>query len=194
MDIPANRGRWRPLWSFVLISALGCSSTMSGDERAEGPPPVTVRGTIRVKGKPLAHAVVTFLPASGPAVGTGETDEEGKYTLSSMGRPGLPPGEYKVSVSYLLSAEGEPQGLGPRGALVQPPGMLSAKEQLPAEYADLGRTILAAKVGSEGGSFDYDLDADVKPAATKPAPDSSAPKKDQAEAAPPKPSSKETQG
>ncbi len=184
MVFPAKPRSGRRLWALLLVSALGCAGGEAGDENSGGdisPAQVPVGGAVTLNGKPLSHAVVTFLPPSGPSVGTGETDDEGKYTLSSMGRAGLPAGAYKVSVSYLVSADGVPQGLVARGSIVQGPGMLSAKEQLPPEYADLGRTSLAAKVPADGGTFNFDLKADVKPVEKKVAQEKPASKQEASE-------------
>ena len=41
--------------------------------------------------------------------------------------------------------------------MVQGPGMLSAKEQFPKEFADLGRSTLSRTVGPQGGTFDFDV-------------------------------------
>src|SRR5205814_4261156 len=122
---------------------------------------VPVSGVVTINGKPRATVVVTFLPPHGPALATAETDENGKYVLKSMGGPGALPGDYKVSISYLLSEKGEPQGIGVRTAQLQPLAMLSAKEQLPREYSDLGRTTFSAKVGPQGGRFDFDVPASI---------------------------------
>ena len=157
-------------FAWALASVVGCAPTGEGAAPVEGADhaPVPVQGVVTLNGKPLGKAVVTFLPPSGPGVGVGETDPEGKFQLSSGGRAGVPPGDYKVAISYLVSADGEPQGLGARSSITQGPGMLSAKEQLPATYSDLGRTSLTAKVGVEGGRFDFDLEAAVPAQAEKP--------------------------
>jgi hypothetical protein len=135
-----HSARRRPAWSLALIAVLGCAPEDEGDRvEIDFSKFVPVSGVVKVKGKPLAHAVVTFLPPRGPTVGTAETGSDGKYAIKCMMRDGIPPGRYKVAVSYLVSDDGVPQGLGPRGALVLPPSMGSAKEQLPAEVSDLGR-------------------------------------------------------
>ena len=118
--------------------------------------PVPVSGIINLDGKPLSQAVVTFMPGRG-ATYMGETDEDGHYAIASFDREGAPPGDYKVAVSYLVSAEGEPQGLARRSSLTTTPGMLTAKEQLAREYADLGRTRLSARVGPRGGTFNFEV-------------------------------------
>jgi hypothetical protein len=120
---------------------------------------VPVGGVVTLNHKPLAKAVVMFMPRSG-ATSVGETDKDGRYNLESHGRRrGAPAGDYKVAISYFVSADGEPQDLAARSSMVQTPGMGSAKEQLPREYSDLGRTKLRARVGSEGGTFDFDIEA-----------------------------------
>jgi hypothetical protein len=127
-----------------------------------------VSGVVTLNHKPLSGAVVVFMPESGPT-SVGETDKDGRYELESYGRKGgAPVGDYKVAVSYLVSADGEPQGLAARSSFSPTPGMTSAKEQLPKEYSDLGRTKTTAKVVSPGGTFDFEIDApdvsaDVKP-------------------------------
>lgn len=166
----------RPLTSSIIILAAvaGCTGTGS-DEPAEGPDYsnlVPAKGVITLNGEPLSGAVVTFLPEQW-APGVGETDEKGEYDLSTSDRPGIPPGDYKVAISLLLSAEGEPQGIGPRSSLAQPPGMLSAKEYLPREYADLGSSKLTAHVDKAGGTFDFDVKA---PGVTLPPRPGTAPK------------------
>ncbi len=151
--------RWK-LWGFVLLGVIGCaeSTPVAKAPRALDPSAlVPAGGTVTVNGKPMETIVVTFLPPNGPALGTAETDKDGKYQLASLGGPGVLPGEYKVALSYLVSADGEPQGRAARTSVVQGPGMLSAKEQFPAEYSDLGRSMFSRMVGPQGGTFDFDV-------------------------------------
>jgi hypothetical protein len=155
-----RKARRQVLWALVLAGISGCSGA-GVEGTSEGPDlsnMVPVSGVVTLNGEPLAGAVVTFLPPQW-STGIGETDAKGRYSLSYSGLPGLPPGDYKVAVSLLLSAEGEPQGVGPRSSMVPPPGMLSTKEILPPGYADLGRSKLTAHVGQEGGTFDFDVKA-----------------------------------
>src|SRR4051794_32838103 len=73
-------------WSFTLLigfSILGCGTA---DTSEETPPDYTnvvpVTGTVKANGKPLATAVVTFLPPKWSA-SNGETDEKGAYSLQT---------------------------------------------------------------------------------------------------------------
>lgn len=156
MPAPPTPRRSRSL-ILTCALALGCSGAPPGPpDGPEALPRVPVTGVVTRGGKPLGQAVVTFLPATGPP-GVAETDADGRYALSCLNRPGIPPGEYKVAVSYLVSADGAPQGLGPRSSMVQSPGMLSAREQLPREFSDLGRTSLTSRVGPSGATLNIDV-------------------------------------
>ncbi|WP_237722821.1 carboxypeptidase-like regulatory domain-containing protein [Singulisphaera acidiphila] len=175
--------RRQTLWTVVLAVVSGCAGS-DVEETADGPDfsnLVPVSGVVTLNGEPLAGAVVTFLPPQW-SPGVGETNAKGEYSVSSSGRPGISPGEYKVAISLLLSAEGEPQGLGPRSSLAQPPGMLTSKEMLPREYADLGTSKLTAKISPKGGHFAFDVKA---PGLVIPAPPASPAKEADAEGDPP---------
>lgn len=144
----------------LIITAIGCQESASDEDAPLDPTSVVlvpVEGRVTVDGKPLEMAVVTFLPEEGGGSCIGETDADGRYTLETFGRKGAMIGPAKVAVSYLVSAEGEPQGLGPRSAMAQPPGMLSATERLAPEFSDLGRTSLEVEVSPQGGTFDFQV-------------------------------------
>jgi hypothetical protein len=162
--------RWR-LWVVLVVGVAGCGKPAPVvDDRLRALDPsqlVPAGGVVTINGKPLQTVVITFLPPNGPALGTAETDKNGKYELRSMGGPGVLPGEYKVAISYLVSDQGEVQGMGARNSMIQGLGMMSAKEQLPPEYADLGRSKLSVTVGPRGGTFDYDVPAAIPTANAK---------------------------
>jgi hypothetical protein len=168
------------LWAILLAVASGCTER-AADDVGEGPDLsnlAPVSGVITLNGEPLAGAVVTFLPEHW-STAVGECNKKGEFRLSTSDRPGVPPGHYKVAISLLVSAEGEPQGLGPRSSMSPTPGILSAKEMLPREYADLGTTKLTADVPKEGGTFNFDVKApglviDRQPEAGKSAPEPAA--------------------
>lgn len=148
------------LWLRTAVAVIGLAGCQGGDSSNESmgddAPLLPVSGTITRDGKPLAHAVVTFLPKTG-LPGVAETGADGSYTLKTASRDGLKAGDYKVAVSYLVSAEGEPQGLGPRNSIAVPKSMLTAKEKILPEYADLGRTTLTAKVEPGKTTFPFDV-------------------------------------
>ncbi len=167
--------RWLP-FSLALASVLGCSQSEPEEPLVDfnTVPLVPAGGVVTIDRKPLAYAVVSFMPKHGP-IAMGETDESGRYTLN-YGREGAPIGDYTVAISYLVSAEGEVQRLAARSSLSPPPSMRTAKERLPGDYSDLGRSKLRATV-PPGGSTDLNFDLEGP---LLPGPEPAASPKDQA--------------
>jgi hypothetical protein len=144
----------RPLTCVLLTAllAIGCGQSQSSDT-------IPVGGTVTLDGKPLAKAVLTFVP-QGNIMGTGgggTTDSAGKYqVLSQRGEKGLLPGLYKVIISCQVLPEG----------MVAPPGVppidLPLREILPAQYTDMEKTTLTAKVAAGSPPIDFALKSDKK--------------------------------
>lgn len=177
----------------LMMMTYGCS----GDEGNPdvSPTRVSVKGLVRLDGKPLQGAVVVFLPAE-DGKGTltqGETREDGTYELLYMTEPGgTAPGRYKVVVSYLVAPGGTPQGLGPRSSMTPPESFHKAKELLPARYSEPTRTELTAVVPNSGGAIEHDLTGPLAPPPDAPSTVAEPPAKDapfvkKAEEATPKP-------
>ena len=117
-----------------LLTVVGCGSGGSATT------PVT--GRVVVDGRPAANAIVTLHPADGrPAaekpVGTAGPDGEFDLTTGTTG-DGAPPGEYRVTVSWLQPVANRRKGGDGDDA---PPRSL-----LPATYANPATTPLRATV------------------------------------------------
>jgi hypothetical protein len=103
-----------------------------------------VSGRVTMEGKPLANALVAFLPDTKPGAmpsptSRGETDQNGRYTLtSSEDKPGAVVGTSKVRISTMKSTGG---GEGEGGAIL-------ARETVPERYN--ARTELTFDVPEEG--------------------------------------------
>ena len=131
---------------FVLLAAVAAGMSGCSDVGGAGRVPVT--GNIKLDGKPLAGASVTFIgTGTTPSLGgVGITDQAGNFSVSHFrAGEGLEPGEYKVTVSKLVLSDGSPI----------PPGTLSiaelsTREMVPRRYNDFNNTMLQAKV-KEGG-------------------------------------------
>jgi hypothetical protein len=96
--------RKRVLLTAALVLALGCGG------RKFAP----VSGTVTLDGKPLANAVVTFIPVAEQGSidagesSTGKTNEKGEFTLrSTTGKNGALVGKHKVSISIQQTKVGE---------------------------------------------------------------------------------------
>ena len=141
--------------ALVLIAA-GCGKGKKGPTFDLTP----VAGTVTLDGKPLADADLGFyLQGTAPQgyYGSGaKTDADGKYVLKTGDALGAVPGQYKVTVSRLVGADG--------AALVTEEGMDaeqlkmmgSAKESIPPKYSDLEKTELTITV-DKGKTDGYDL-------------------------------------
>ena len=152
-------------WLFLalpLTALLSCSKPAEENQNFFDPKAlVPAGGIVTLNGMPLAGAVLTFLPESG-LPGVGETDEEGRYALKTIRSRGILPGRYKVAISYLVSADGEPQDLAARNATFPSHAMITAKEQLPPEYSDLFRTKHVATVTARGATaLKFDIKAAI---------------------------------
>jgi hypothetical protein len=143
---------------------------------------VPVAGAVTYNGEPLAGAVVVFLPVD--ELGTlchGETDKAGKFRVSHTGWPGATPGSYKVGISYQVTGSGRLVTLSMHSSAVRPYEVMIAKEQIPQEYSELGRTKLRAEIPPTGApSLNFDLEGPPlnPPSSTPAAEPSSAPTAD----------------
>jgi hypothetical protein len=109
--------RWLPFYVTPLLS--GCS----GDDRGLAP----VSGTVRLNGKPLANAYVSFWPEeNGVRAASGTTDANGHYRLTTF-QPydGARVGKHRVAVRAEEVPEGPPKAAdditAKRGKLLTPP-------------------------------------------------------------------------
>jgi hypothetical protein len=142
-------------WGWGVVCLTGCG----GATAPKLPDPVPVTGTVIIDSKPLADAIVTFVPDKGAtATGLGAnavTDASGNFevvtTFGKKARPGAIPGKYRVAISRLIGPTGSPVKLEPG----VPPANAAARESLPPRYSDMMMTELKADVGAEGGTFDF---------------------------------------
>jgi hypothetical protein len=85
--------------SFFAMSLVFLGSGCGGSAKL-----YPVSGKITLKDKPLTSGTVAFRPdkAKGNTFNgepIGELNSDGQYTLMTNGKPGAPPGHYKVTVS-----------------------------------------------------------------------------------------------
>jgi hypothetical protein len=127
--------------ALVLVLA-GCGNPSSS--LAE------VSGTVKIDGKPLSGAVVTFYPIVPPGeprqvFSRATTDAAGKYTLTSEdGKPGAVVGKHKVVVSW-------PVRSGHEVAKNPPPFAI------PLRYTVVAETPLEKQVVAGPNTIDVDL-------------------------------------
>jgi len=133
--------------SLLVLILAGCSKSVNA------PPAVAVTGSVTLKGKPVSHAIVQFIPTSdGGQTGSAMTDDAGNYQLmSNKGQQGVPAGEYKVVITKKLGPDGKelPEGTSPFSG--------GGKETMPNFYSSSEDTILSAKVSPGSATVDFSL-------------------------------------
>lgn len=143
-------------WSCLAVTC-GCGGGPPEPKLAD---PIKVQGTISLDDKPLASAIVYFVPDGGKNMGngaTGITNANGVYELVTTSgarkKSGAIPGNYKVTVSRLVRNDGTT--VVPDAGT--PPANLGAVESIPSRYSDVMQTELKANVSSGSGPLDFSI-------------------------------------
>lgn len=140
----------------LLLSA--CCLVLAGckpiPEHQKGTVPV--KGVVTLGGAPVAGATVTFLAAKEGRSASAITDAQGLYALTTFRRgDGALPGDYKVIVMKFEVVTG-----GQTGKKYVPVEQTpEPKNQLPARYAQPGKSGLKATVTADAKAnvFDFSL-------------------------------------
>jgi hypothetical protein len=98
MEISPTKSNWTRRISLVALglaffASIGCNTSSSL---------VQFQGTILVDGTPAKGAILLFHPDGGKSttVSSGEAKEDGTFTLVTDTQPGIPPGNYIVTVTW----------------------------------------------------------------------------------------------
>jgi hypothetical protein len=116
-----------------LLALIGCSSDPIGRT-------VPVKGTVSTGSGPLKTGTIAFWPdaAKGnkvPAEPSASIGEDGSYELFTAGRPGAPPGWYKVTVTAQAEADAK-NPYAVRKSLIDTTFALKDKTPLQVEVVD----------------------------------------------------------
>ena len=116
---------------------------------------------------PIEHVHVSFVPLQeGGVIGSGETDEQGRYRLSYTSVAGAVMGQYKVILSYRTDPKGVPISKAMDSSLLVPLEVSQAIERLPGEYSS-ERSTLKATVKQGDNVIDFALRGQLKPIVTE---------------------------
>ncbi len=136
---------------FSAVMALGLAGCGDGLKRAH------IVGKLTAKGVPVDNCSVLFFPTGGGTPGQGglgTTDATGTFTMisSRAGDKGIPPGEYKVTLSRWVGMDGK---VLPADALqADYPGCV---ESIPRKYTEPDMTPLRVTVPDGGGEIKVDM-------------------------------------
>jgi hypothetical protein len=134
---------------LLIVLAAPAVGGCSADPMPQRPKLVPVHGVVRFNGKPLEAARVTFSHTTAGVSAYGDTDAEGKFTLTTF-QPGdgATPGKYQVAV---VKAQVTGHPTAPNMPPVFRPGAAPHPRWLiPQKYANLATSGLTAEVNEAG--------------------------------------------
>jgi hypothetical protein len=141
-----------PAGLLAVFCAWGCGK--------KPPPIVEVEGRVTVAGKPLPRAEVRFYPMigfGGEYIAAGETDEQGRFKLTCMGRPGACACENRVTVTEAPLPE-ELRGATGEAQARQGRYLAGLKNRpIPPQYANLAQSPLKVQVSADRKEYNLDL-------------------------------------
>ena len=148
--------------AFLVVataSIAACFLTTSCDGR-KIPGLVPLRGEATYEGRPLAWASLSFSPTGsteGMRVATAQTDENGRFTASTLGVEGATPGEFSVTVQKFILDEPNAVENWERARQSsdykepRPQGeVFDGVAAIPRKYADKKTSELTIVVGADG--------------------------------------------
>jgi hypothetical protein len=113
-------------------------------------------------GEPVEGADVAFMASGASHAASGKTDAQGKFSLTTLEKPGAVPGTHTVTISKYESAS--TTAMKPEDYMAQmQPGSAQApegpKSLLPKKYADPANSGLSATVKEDGeNDFTFELE------------------------------------
>ena len=154
----SRQSRCLPLSLSVVFSlfVMGCGGG------SDAPSLVPATGTVLVNDKPVADANVNFI-VEGKPLAIGVTNSEGKFSMTTGGRPGAPLGKAKVTISKTSSTQQANPSMKPEDMMKMQmanngatPGVV---EEIPGKYGDPNTSGLQAELDSDGAKnvFEYRL-------------------------------------
>src|SRR5688500_7166697 len=88
-----KRGYGTICFSATVIAAIALAGCVSG------PKLVKAGGTVKYKGAPLPGADIVMMSDASGAPSIARTDDEGRFTVTTGGKPGALVGTYKVAIT-----------------------------------------------------------------------------------------------
>jgi hypothetical protein len=127
---------------ICLLAGCGGSGTSS------------VEGVVTFDDKPLPNASIQFVPQGDGRDATGQTDDSGHFTMSTL-KPGdgVMPGDYKVVITPPMESTVPQQFATAEEAMnaaSKAPPPKSAVPNFPQKYARVDQTPLTQKVPTDG--------------------------------------------
>ncbi len=156
--------RWRQAGNWIVFGCgLGVVLVLSGcaDGNAENPnwpQRVPASGTVLYKGQPQADAIVSFVNTEAQVTGTGTTDADGHFTLTTyVANDGVVPGPQVVTVRCVQVSDNTPADVDLSAGGVAGPQKVTWL--IPEKYSNPTTSGLTATVEANGeNEFVFELE------------------------------------
>lgn len=138
----------RGLICLLALVLAGCGGV------SDAPTLVSATGKVTYKDAPVAGASVTFI-IDGSPIANGSTDSEGKFVMSTGGRPGVAIGTAKVGIVKVAAAAEDrskmtPADMAKMAAASNMKSMAAPKAEIPEKYASPDKSTLTAIIDADG--------------------------------------------
>ena len=130
---------------LAAFSLAGCAD--------QGPVLVEAGGTVKYQGEPVPGATIAFVADAGGQPVSARTDDAGRFTVTTRGKPGAVAGNYKVAISAIRLK-------GPVSVNMTTEQILANEEVLlPRKYGNHRTSGLTATVTEDPAqnNFEFDL-------------------------------------
>lgn len=139
-----------------LILSVGCGG--GGDSQVL----VSATGTVYYEDQPISGATVTFRIEGAP-LATGITNSEGKFVMTTGGRPGAPIGNAKVGIAKVSAPKEDLTSMTPEDMqkmqIAQGDSPAEIKSEIPVKFANPDGSELVATLDTDGSKnvFEFRL-------------------------------------
>ncbi len=138
----------------LMLALVGC-----GGGEPKLPELTEVEGVVLINSQPLPFAKVTFNPTKGGlppnSIGIAVTDEAGKFTLQTAGKPGAVPGDHVITI-----VEGPPptEVRGDEGQAKLAKYQASLKNRpIPTKYGEINKSDARVTVKTDQKEYKIEL-------------------------------------
>jgi hypothetical protein len=133
---------------LVALAVIGCGES--------GPRLVKAGGVVKHNSAPLAGADVVFVPDEGGLPSLGRTDEQGRFSLKTNGRPGAPVGTFKVAITAVRQKRpvSEAEAVGMTSEQIA----ANHESLIPVKYNNLFTSGLTADVGKDPAANEFSFE------------------------------------
>jgi hypothetical protein len=141
---------------WVILAAVATMSGCGGS--SDAPELVAATGTVTYNDKPISGANVTFVVQGSP-LSIGITNAEGKFSMTTGGRPGAPRGDAKVGIAKTAAAAEDRGAMAPedmRKMQMESKNVTPGVEsEIPAKYGNPETSKLVATLDADGSKNDF---------------------------------------